>query len=53
MKEQEKLSEELYSLNSKISLRFIGLEMIPTYEEMCQINKALSKTIKKLRELNE
>lgn len=48
-----KLSEELYALNSQISLRFVALKQTPSYEDMCVINEKISKAIIKLREYEE
>lgn len=46
-------TEELYSLNAGISLRYIGMNHEPTRKVMENINERLGMIIKKLRSVQE
>ena len=49
----EECTEELYSLNAGISLRYVGLNYSPTRQTMLNVNERLGVIIKKLRSVQE
>jgi len=51
--EKIKTSEKLYNLNRQISLKYIALRQVPTYDDMRVINKIIAENIKEVRELEE
>jgi hypothetical protein len=47
----EEIEQDLYRLNSVISLFYIGLKEKPTQEDIFQINNSIAKCIRQLRDL--
>lgn len=48
----EEIAEQIYRLNSFISLYYIGLKHIPNNNELLEVNDILARTIRQLRELS-
>ena len=50
----ELIENQIYSINAvNISLHWIGMKKIPTFDEICNLNKMLGIIIKEIRELRE
>ena len=48
-----KTSEKLYNINANISLHCVALKHPLSYDEICELNRALGDIIKEIRELED
>lgn len=47
----EETEQDLYTVNSYISVNFIGMKKVPTEEEWLKINDTLAMCIRRLRNM--